>query len=53
MPPESMKAIKIVEAGKAEIQEVPLPKLRDDYVLVKVKCIACERIDQVIMLVMY
>lgn len=37
-----MKAIKIVSAGHAEIQEVRLPKLRDDYVLVKVKCVACE-----------
>ena len=27
-----MKAIKSVEKGKAEIQEVPKPKLRDDYV---------------------
>lgn len=37
-----MKAIKIVSAGKAEIQQVPVPKLRDDYVLVKVKYVACE-----------
>ena len=43
MLPEKMKAIKIVEAGKAEIQEVPLPKLRDDYVLVKVKYVACKQ----------
>ena len=27
-----MKAIKIVEKGKAELQEVEKPKLRDDYV---------------------
>lgn len=27
-----MKAIKVVEKGKAEIQEVPKPELRDDYV---------------------
>jgi len=38
MAPSKMKAIKVVEKGKAEIQEVPLPKLRDDYVLVKVNC---------------
>lgn len=42
MLPKTMKAIKIVSVGHAEIQEVPLPKLRDDYVLVKVKCVACE-----------
>lgn len=42
MLPKTMKAIKIVSAGHAEIQEVPLPKLRDDYVLVKTKCVARE-----------
>ena len=31
--------------GKAEIQEVPLPKLRDDYVLVKVNCVALNPTD--------
>lgn len=45
MAPSSMKAIKIVEAGKAEVQEVPLPKLRDDYVLVKVKAVALNPTD--------
>ena len=38
MAPSKMQAIKVVKKGKAEIQEVPLPKLRDDYVLVKVNC---------------
>ena len=41
----TMRAIKIVSGRKAEIQEVPLPKLRDDYVLVKVKCIALNPTD--------
>lgn len=45
MAPSNMKAIKIVEAGKAEIQEVPLPKLRDDYVLVKVEAVALNPTD--------
>lgn len=40
MTTKTMKAIKIVGAGKAEIQEVPLPRMRDDYVLVKVKAVA-------------
>jgi len=40
-----MKAIKVVSPGKAEIQEVPLPKLRDDYVLVKVKDVALNPTD--------
>jgi hypothetical protein len=38
--PKTMKAIKVVEPGKPEIQEVPLPKMRDDYILVKVKAVA-------------
>ncbi|TKA78874.1 hypothetical protein B0A55_03821 [Friedmanniomyces simplex] len=45
MAPSKMKAIKVVEKGKAEIQEVPLPKLRDDYVLVKVKDVALNPTD--------
>lgn len=40
-----MQAIKVVEAGKAEIQSVPLPKLRDDYVLVKVAAVALNPTD--------
>ena len=38
--PKTMKAIKVVEPGKPEIQEVPLPKMRDDCILVKVKAVA-------------
>ncbi|KAF2487513.1 putative zinc-binding oxidoreductase ToxD [Neohortaea acidophila] len=45
MPPQTMKAIKIVSRGKAEIQDVPVPRLRDDYVLVKVKCVALNPTD--------
>lgn len=39
------KAIVFVEKGKAEIQEVPKPKLRDDYVLVKVKAVGLNPTD--------
>ena len=45
MAPSNMKAIKLIEQGKAEIKEVPLPKLRDDYVLVKVKNVALNPTD--------
>lgn len=45
MAPPTMKAIKIVEADKAEIQTVPLPQLRDDYVLVKVNKVALNPTD--------
>lgn len=45
MAPSTMKAIKVVSHGKAEIQQVPLPKLRDDYVLVKVKAVALNPTD--------
>lgn len=45
MAPDKMKAIKIVEGHKAEIQTVPVPKLRDDYVLVKVNCVALNPTD--------
>lgn len=43
--PKTMKAIKVMDEGKAEIQEVPLPKLRDTYVLVKTKCVALNPTD--------
>ncbi|CAK4031729.1 related to zinc-binding oxidoreductase [Lecanosticta acicola] len=45
MAPDKMKAIKIVEGNKAELQEVPVPKLRDDYVLVKVSAVALNPTD--------
>ena len=40
-----MKAIKILDGNRAEIQEVPVPKLRDDYVLCKVNCVALNPTD--------
>ncbi|KAK5652175.1 hypothetical protein OQA88_10818 [Cercophora sp. LCS_1] len=40
-----MKAIKITGPGKAEIQEVAVPALRDDYILVKVKAVALNPTD--------
>ncbi|KAK3058304.1 hypothetical protein LTR09_001382 [Extremus antarcticus] len=40
-----MKALKVVGPGRAEIQEVPLPKMRDDYVLVKVSNVALNPTD--------
>ena len=43
--PKTMQAIKIVSAGKAEIQSVPLPKLLDHYVLVKVTAVAVNPTD--------
>jgi len=42
---QTMQAIKIVEGRKAEVQKVPLPRLRDDYVLAKVKCVALNPTD--------
>lgn len=41
-----MKAIKTKGPGiPAEIQDVPIPALRDDYVLVKVKAVALNPTD--------
>ncbi|PVH99799.1 putative zinc-binding oxidoreductase ToxD [Periconia macrospinosa] len=40
-----MKAIKVIELGKAEVQEVQVPKLRSDYVLVKVEAVALNPSD--------
>lgn len=45
MAPSNMKAIKVVKAGEAEIQTVAVPKLRDDYVLVKVEAVALNPTD--------
>lgn len=39
------KAIVIVEKGKAEIQDVPMPALRDEWILVKVKAVAINPTD--------
>jgi NADPH:quinone reductase-like Zn-dependent oxidoreductase len=43
--PRTMKAIKVVGIGKAEVQDVPLPKMRDDYILVKVHAVALNPTD--------
>ena len=40
-----MKAVKIVSAGKAEIQDVSQPTLRDDRILVKVNTVALNPTD--------
>lgn len=40
-----MKAIKIIEDAKAELQTVPLPKMREDYILCKVNCVALNPTD--------
>ena len=44
-----MKAIKIIEGGPigqtAEIQDVPMPEMRDDYVLCKVKTVGLNPTD--------
>jgi NADPH:quinone reductase-like Zn-dependent oxidoreductase len=45
MTPETMQAVKIVSVGKAEIQTVPLPELRDHYILVKVQAVAINPTD--------
>jgi NADPH:quinone reductase-like Zn-dependent oxidoreductase len=45
MTPETMQAIKIVSAGKAEVQTVPVPKLRDHYILVKTSHVAINPTD--------
>ncbi|KAI0193075.1 chaperonin 10-like protein [Xylaria flabelliformis] len=39
------KALVLVEKGKVAIEEVPLPKLRDDYVLVKVNAVGINPTD--------
>lgn len=43
--PGTMKAIKITETHTAEIEEVPVPRLREDYVLVKVRAVALNPTD--------
>lgn len=34
--PSQMKVLKVQEPKKASVVDAPLPKLRDDYILVKV-----------------
>ena len=40
-----MKVIKNVSQGKAEIQDVDVPKLESDYLLIKVKNVALNPTD--------
>jgi NADPH:quinone reductase-like Zn-dependent oxidoreductase len=42
---ETMKAIRIVSVGKAEIQTVPVPRLRGYFILVKVSHVAINPTD--------
>lgn len=41
----SNRGVIAIEGGKSAIQEIPIPKLRDDYVLVKVKAVALNPTD--------
>ncbi|KAK8083539.1 hypothetical protein PG996_002320 [Apiospora saccharicola] len=43
--PTTIKAIVAVEKGKAEVRNVAMPKLRNDYVLVKVKAVGLNPTD--------
>ena len=45
MTPKTMQAIKIVSAGKAEVQTAPVPKLRDHYIFVKNTAVAINPTD--------
>ena len=38
-------AVVTVKAGEAKVVEAPVPKLRDDYILVKVKAVALNPTD--------
>ena len=40
-----MKAIKVVHLGHAEVQEVPIPSIYPDYILVKVESVALNPAD--------
>ena len=40
-----MKAIHVVEPGRAEVKEVPVPEVRDGYVLVKTRAVAINPTD--------
>ncbi|CAJ2501165.1 Uu.00g040180.m01.CDS01 [Anthostomella pinea] len=43
--PTTTKAVVIVAPGKAAVQEVPLPKLHDGYILVKVRAVGLNPTD--------
>jgi NADPH:quinone reductase-like Zn-dependent oxidoreductase len=44
-PPAWIKALHVESKGKAVIQNDPLPKLRDDYLLVRVKAVGLNPTD--------
>lgn len=39
------KAVVVVKQGEATVQSVSIPKLRDDYILIKVKAVALNPTD--------
>jgi NADPH:quinone reductase-like Zn-dependent oxidoreductase len=39
------RAVVVKSAGVAEVKEVPLPKLRDDYIIVKTEAVALNPTD--------
>lgn len=43
--PENIKVIQIESRGNAAIQDVALPKLRDDYLLIRTTAVAVNQID--------
>jgi NADPH:quinone reductase-like Zn-dependent oxidoreductase len=43
--PRTMRALKVIGTGKLAIRDVPLPTLRDDCVLVKVRTVALNPTD--------
>lgn len=45
MAPATAKAIVIKSAGKAEVEEVPVPQLRDDYILVRTTAVGLNPTD--------
>jgi hypothetical protein len=40
-----MKAVKILSSGQAAVVEVPIHKLRPDYILIKTKAVALDPTD--------
>lgn len=45
MVPKTMKAVKVVGADHAEVQEVPVPELQGHEVLVKISVVALNPVD--------
>ena len=51
--PQTMKAIKTPAQGKTEVQEVPVPQVKEDFILVKVKYVALNPTDWSVAVVHY